>query len=100
MDTLATVDALQSLIENLLGEPVSQPVRRDTRFVQDLGLASLHLIGLVYLCEQTFNVSLVSRAGLLATLHTVGETVDAIVTLQRESSSSAVAETESVSVAS
>ena len=89
METLATVDALQSLLESLLGEPVSQPLQRDTRFVQDLGLASLHLIGLVYLCEQTFNVSLVSRAGLLATLHTIGQTVDAIAELQRSSATSA-----------
>jgi acyl carrier protein len=100
MDTLATVEALQSLIESLRGEPLSEPLRRETRFVQDLGLESLQLIGLVYLCEQTFNVSLVSRAGLLATLHTIGQTVDALAELQRSSAGEAAEDSARLSAAS
>lgn len=79
----ATVPVLQGLLEQLRGDAaLSQEVRRETRFVEDLGLASLELIGLVYLCEQTFEVSLVSQSGLLASLRNIGQTIDAITALQ------------------
>jgi acyl carrier protein len=79
----ATVETIQVLIEQLRPEaPPMTPMGRETRFVADLGLASLELIGLVFLCEQAFSVSLISEPGLLATLHTVGQTVDALRQLQ------------------
>lgn len=79
----ATVHGIQQLIDQLRPDaPLKTPLSRETRFVADLGLASLELIGLVFLCEQTFSVSLIDQPGLLATLHTVGETVDALSRLQ------------------
>jgi len=53
-----------------------------SRFVTDLGMKSLELIGLVFICEQTFGVSLISQPGLLAKLETIGQAVDAIRKLQ------------------
>lgn len=79
----ATVYGIQQLVGQLRPDaPLETSLSRETRFVADLGLASLELIGLVFLCEQTFSVSLIDQPGLLATLHTVGETVDALRKLQ------------------
>jgi len=80
---LPSVHAIQQLIEQLRPEAAAgTQVCRETRFVTDLGLASLELIGLVFLCEQTFSVNLISQPGLLSKLHTVGQTVDALLGLQ------------------
>jgi acyl carrier protein len=83
-----SITAMQRLITQVRGEEAPQlsEVTRDTRFVSDLGFASLELIGLVFLCEQTFEVALVSQPGLLAKLQTIGEAVDAIGELQRAGS--------------
>jgi acyl carrier protein len=79
----ATIRGIQQLVRQLRPDaPPDTPLSRETRFVADLGLASLELIGLVFLCEQTFSVSLIDQPGLLARLHTVGETVDALRKLQ------------------
>jgi hypothetical protein len=45
-------------------------------------MASVELIGLVFLCEQRFSVGLVNQRGLLATLKTAGPTIDTIGSLQ------------------
>ncbi|MEJ0034880.1 MAG: hypothetical protein WDO68_02125 [Gammaproteobacteria bacterium] len=84
MPEQATVASMQRLIAQVREQSPSQiVVDRDTRFVTDLGLASLELIALVFLCEQTFAVQLVSQPGLLARLHTIGVAIDAIGDLQR-----------------
>ncbi len=57
-------------------------VTPETRFGADLGMKSLELVGLVFMCEQTFGVSLVSRPGLLVKLQTVGEAVETIRLMQ------------------
>jgi acyl carrier protein len=81
-----SIQALRQLIEQLRETaPESLEVNAQTRFVGDLGLASLELIGLVFLCEQTFSVNLVEQNGLLAKIQTVGQAVDAIRSLQGES---------------
>lgn len=54
----------------------------ETRFAADLGMKSLEIVGLVFMCEQTFGVSLVTRPGLLVKLQTVGEAVEAIRLMQ------------------
>jgi acyl carrier protein len=78
-----SIATLQTLIADLRDEPLRHELTPQTRFVQDLGLASLELIGLVYLCEQTFGISLVGQPGLLAKLLTVGQTLEAIDDLCR-----------------
>jgi acyl carrier protein len=81
-----SIPALRGLIEQLRETmPESLEVNAQTRFVGDLGLASLELIGLVFLCEQTFSVNLVEQSGLLARIQTVGQAVEAIRSLQEES---------------
>jgi acyl carrier protein len=79
----ATLEALQLLTEQVRGAPLPEPLRRETRFVDDLGMASVELIGLVFLCEQRFVVELVNQRGLLATLKTAGLTIDAIERLKQ-----------------
>jgi acyl carrier protein len=81
--TQPTLQSFQRLIEQIRGgEPLAAVAGRDTRLVEDLGMASLELIALVYLCEQTFEVSLVRLSGQLETLRTAGQCVDALVALQ------------------
>lgn len=46
-----------------------------TRFVEDLGLDSLTLVALVFICEEEFQVSMVDQGEELAKLHTVGDTL-------------------------
>jgi len=78
-----TITALCELLQQLRnGAPLPTELRPGTRFVNDLGLASLELIGLVFLCEQAFGVNLIDQPSLLARLQTVGETIDAIRDLQ------------------
>jgi len=78
----ATLEALQLLVEQLRDTRLPAPLRRDDSYVDDLGFASVELVGLVFLCEQRFGVELVSQRGLLKTLKTAGLTVDAINRLQ------------------
>jgi acyl carrier protein len=85
-----TIEGLRRLIVQLREDiPRDVQVSNATRFVKDLGLSSLELIGLVFLCEQTFGVSLVSEEGLLSRLNTVGEAVAAIEDLQRRAGGAA-----------
>jgi acyl carrier protein len=79
----ATLDSLRDLIRQIHAErPLDVVVGADTRFVTDLGFTSLELIGLVFLCEQSFGVSLIDQGGLLSQLRTVGQAVTAIDNLQ------------------
>lgn len=82
----ASLDSMQRLIAQLRqeGSCHSAEVTAETRFVADLGFASLELIALVFLCEQAFDVSLASQPALLAELQTVGGTVEAICKLQQD----------------
>ena len=78
-----TIEAMRKLIEQVRdGFALTVEVRHETRFAQDLGFASLELVGLVFLCEQTFKVSLANRADLVSRMQTVGQAVDAIRSLQ------------------
>ena len=83
MNATPTIQSLQHLIEQIRGGgPLRKALTSHTRFVEDLGMASLELIALVYLCEQTFSVSLTELSGLIEKLHTVGQSVAAIAGLQ------------------
>ena len=81
----ADLQAMEKLVTQIKQGPLpeAKPFTAQTRFVADLGLKSLELIGLVFICEQTFNVNLTSHPGLLAKLHTVGQAIDAIRQLQQ-----------------
>jgi len=81
---IATLEALQLLVEQLRGTRLPAPLEREASYVDDLGFASVELVGLVFLCEQRFGVELVSQRGLLKTLKTAGLTVDAINRLRQE----------------
>jgi acyl carrier protein len=82
--TPVCIAAMEELLAQLKPDETERvTLSPDTRFVMDLGLSSMQLIGLVYLCEQTFKVSLVSQRGLLQRLNTVGQAVAAIGALQR-----------------
>jgi acyl carrier protein len=79
-----TNECMRALIEQLRdGEPLDTAVNSGTRFIADLGLSSMELIGLVFLCEQTFQVDLVNSGTPLADLRTVGQAVDRIQSLQQ-----------------
>ena len=74
---------LQDLIIQILPEPVPRAsLMPGTRLVADIGLESIDLIGLIYLCEQQFGVDLVSQGELLAKISTVGEVLDFIEALR------------------
>jgi acyl carrier protein len=78
-----SLEALQDLIIQILPEPVPRTsILPETRLVADMGLESIDLIGLIYLCEQRFSVDLVSQGELLANITTVGEVLDFITTLR------------------
>lgn len=76
---------MEKLVTQIRQNPAAQtkPFTPQTRFVADLGLKSLELIGLVFICEQTFNVQLTAHPGLIAKLHTVGQALDVIHLLQQ-----------------
>jgi acyl carrier protein len=83
--TEINVTTFKSLVTQLRPEVAeNKPFGRDTRFMADLGLGSLELIGLVFLCEESYQVDLTSHAEMVATLQTVGETIDAIAYLRRQ----------------
>lgn len=78
-----TIEVMRQLIEQLRdGVPLQTEVRHETRFSEDLGLGSLELVGLVFLCEQTFNISLIDRSDLITRIRTVGQAMDTIRSLQ------------------
>jgi acyl carrier protein len=81
-DCSASVSSLSNLIVQLREGQVLPDIGPATRFIEDLGLASLELVALVYMCEETFQVPLATQMGLLASLRTVGQTVEAIQRLQ------------------
>lgn len=55
-----------------------------SNLVSDIGLESIDLVGLVFLCEQTFGVNLVAQGELLRNLTTVGRVLDFIAALQAQ----------------
>ncbi len=78
-----TIEAMRQLIEQVRdGVALKAEVQHETRFVQDLGFASLELVGLVFLCERTFKVRLANRSDLISRMQTVGQAMDAIHSLQ------------------
>jgi acyl carrier protein len=82
----ATATTMEALVRQIQRQPIpANDFGPHSRFVADLGMKSLELIGLVFICEQTFGVSLVSRPGLLARLQSVGEAIEAIRLLQNGS---------------
>ena len=81
-----SVATFESLVAQLRADiPIAKPFSRDTRFVADVGLCSLDMVGLVFLCEQTFQVDLTSEPELVPTLHTIGQVIDAIEAIRRSS---------------
>jgi acyl carrier protein len=82
-DTSVTVAAMSELIQQIRAQqPLPGDITRESRFMADLGLDSMQVIGLAFLWEQRFAVSISDQEDLLARLETVGQAIDAIRTLQ------------------
>lgn len=77
------IDTMSALIRQVRGDvPLPGPVTAASRFMADLGLDSLQVVGLVFLWEQQYGVSMSGQEELLANLQTVGQAMDAIRALQ------------------
>jgi acyl carrier protein len=61
----------------MVGEIVAE-----SRFMADLGLDSMQVVGLVFLWEHTFDVSIGDQEEFLSRLDTVGQAIDALRLLQ------------------
>jgi acyl carrier protein len=87
-DTAVTIAAMTELIQQIRGQqPLPGVITHETRFMADLGLDSMQVIGLAFLWEQTFGVSISEQEDLLARLETVGQAIDAIRSMQASATS-------------
>jgi acyl carrier protein len=84
--TTPTVENMSELIRQVRGDaPLPGPVTAGSRFMADLGLDSLQVVGLVFLWEKQYGVAMSEQEELLAGLQTVGQAVEAIRSLQSAS---------------
>jgi acyl carrier protein len=82
----ASIENMSELIRQIRGDAsLPGPITAGSRFMADLGLDSLQVIGLVFLWEQHYGVAMSEHEELLASLDTVGQAVAAIRALQTTS---------------
>ena len=77
---MSQTEILQSIIE-LLPRVAPSPIDpaaigRTTRLVEDLGLSSLSLVSLMFLCAERFSVDLTTVTDKLYGLQTLGDAAD------------------------
>lgn len=59
-------------------DPETTSIDINTEFVKDLGMDSISLVTLVFMCEQVFEVRLSQHPEVLTNLTSVGSTLDFI----------------------
>jgi len=75
----ANIESIRKVIEKLRpGWRLPAEVGPETHLIKHLGLTSLELVGLVFLCQKTFNVPLVVSDDVITKMQTVGQTVSTI----------------------
>jgi acyl carrier protein len=79
-----SLEALREVIGEIRRDLDPHCIHPPSRLVDELGLRSLELIGLIVKCEQRFAVSLISRAESLAEIATVGQLMALIAELSDE----------------
>ena len=57
-------------------DPDKVKITRETDFIKDLGMDSITLVSLVFLCEKQFEIPLSKHPDTLKSLTTVGKTLD------------------------
>ena len=57
-------------------DPDKVEITRETDFVKDLGMDSITLVSLVFLCEKQFDIPLSKHPDTLSSLTSVGKTLD------------------------
>lgn len=75
----ATIDSMRRLIEQLRpGWRLPVDIGPDTHLTKTLGLTSLELVGLLFLCQRTFNVTLITTDDVMTSMQTVGQAVSTV----------------------
>lgn len=68
--------AFMTILAEVVADQVDlTKVTAETRFVEDLGLDSMTLVALVFLCEEAFGIDLEGHGEKLAGLLTVGDSL-------------------------
>jgi acyl carrier protein len=68
---------LVALVSELAGDSVDlTQATEDTRFIDDIGMDSITLVALVFLCEERFGLDLSGHADQVGELLTLGQSLD------------------------
>ena len=75
-DIRVNKETLIELIEESLGQAVERAsITNETRFLEDLGMDSITLITLLFLCEEKYGLDLSDRAEEVSKLYRFGECI-------------------------
>lgn len=75
----ANMENMKQLIGQLRrGWKLPQDFGPETHLIKNLGLTSLELIGLIFLCQNRFKVSLITTDDVTTRIQTVGQAVNMV----------------------
>lgn len=78
-DNAQMLDELCELVIQVSPEPVTrEELSEETRYTEDLAMDSITLVALMFLCEEHFQINVANSAEKIATLATLGLTIDFI----------------------
>ena len=76
------LEALKEIVSKSTGKSIDElSISEETRIIEDLNLDSITVVGMLFLCEERFQVDITSQGEKLNDIQTVRQLIDLISNL-------------------